>query len=122
MRAIVVVAHGSRVLSANEELNQVYDYLKQELRCEIFTMGYLELAEPSIPDSILEAIHRGATEIVVVPYFLLFGNHLQEDLPEIVQELQSQYPDVILRLAGPIGYHPKMADLLIDRLNEIRSM
>ena len=48
--------------------------------------GFLELAEPSIPDGIQRCIDAGATEVVVVPYFLSAGRHVSEDIPAEVEK------------------------------------
>ena len=56
----------------------------------IVNTGFLELAEPLIPDAIENRISQGATDICVVSYFLSAGRHIQEVVPaEVYKAKQS---------------------------------
>lgn len=43
--------------------------------------------------------------MVVAPYFLSRGRHIQEDIPALVAEAQQQFPGVTCQIAEPIGEH-----------------
>ena len=61
---------------------------------------------------------QGATEILMMPFFLHFGRHVQRDLPETVDELKRRYPGVEITLGPHIGFHPKLAEIIVDRIRE----
>ena len=63
-------------------------------------------------------IGRGAARVVVVPYFLTLGKHLQRDLPRIVGEIQSIHKGVEIRVTPPMDGHPSLAAILVDRAGE----
>jgi sirohydrochlorin ferrochelatase len=72
---------------------------------KIVEVAHMELAEPSIRAAVLACVRRGATHVVVVPYFLSRGRHVQADIPRFVQEVQAEVTHVPLQVAEPIGAH-----------------
>lgn len=41
--------------------------------------------------------------MVVAPYFLSKGRHIQDDIPALVAAAQEQFPDIACSIAEPIG-------------------
>ena len=54
----------------------------------------------------------------MIPFFLHFGRHVQRDLPDIMEELKRRYPGVQITLGPHIGFHPKLAEIILDRIRE----
>jgi sirohydrochlorin cobaltochelatase len=50
----------------------------------------------------------GLKKIAVVPMFLGIGKHAREDLPEIMKDLQSSYPQIQFELRRAIGEEPEL--------------
>ena len=73
-----------------------------------------------LADAVGALVARGATRIVVIPYFLTLGIHLQRDLPRIADELRRIYPGVSIDIAEPLDGHPALLEILIDRWKEKR--
>ena len=46
---------------------------------------------------------RGVKSVVIAPYFLSRGRHIQEDIPALVKEAQLLHPSVHCVVAEPIG-------------------
>ena len=119
MKALLLIAHGSRRKQSNTEVVILADTLKQ--KCydlyPIIHAGFLELAEPLIPDAIKKCIDEGATSIIVLPYFLNSGRHVTEDIPTLVGQSITKYPDVEIKIAPHIGTSAHMTDLLISAAN-----
>jgi sirohydrochlorin ferrochelatase len=59
-------------------------------------------------------VRAGAHEILVLPYFLTLGIHLQRDLPKLVDGLERDY-GVSIRVAPPLDGHPELSRILVDR-------
>lgn len=78
--------------------------------------AFLELAEPSIPDGIEECIRSGATEVIVLPYFLSAGRHVAEDIPSEVKIKQDEYPDIPIHISPYIGAAPGLVDLMLESI------
>lgn len=116
MKALLLVAHGSRRAESNDEVRQLAAQLGQmaQGRFDSVTPAFLELAEPSIPDGLRAAIKAGADEVVVLPYFLSAGRHVINDIPGEVDSVRAEYPDVAINLVSYLGAAAGVKDLLLD--------
>ena len=85
---------------------------------ELVEPSFLELGQPDLAGAIVRLIEQGAERIIVVPYFLTLGKHLQRDLPRIVGEISSIHPGVEILVTPPLDGHPAMVDALVDRARE----
>ena len=115
MKSLLLVAHGSRRGESNQEVATLASSLHNQIKGQFATTrhAFLELAEPSISQAIDELIINGAEEIVLLPYFLSAGRHVQEDIPAIVADKQNQHPQVKLVLAPYLGEAAELIDVLI---------
>jgi len=107
----LLVAHGSRRTPANLEVYLIGEKLEKQLGREVVTC-FLELGEPNIPEGVDRALAKSPGEIVVLPYFLTQGRHLEEDIPKILSEKARAYPETPIRVLDYVGKHPKLVDLL----------
>ena len=112
--ALIIVAHGSRKERSNEEVIALTQKVQTfaGYRYTFVKTAFLEFATPSLEESILECIHEGVSNIVILPYFLAYGNHVSQDIPNIVNTIQQQYPNVIFTLKEHFGSAPGMPSLL----------
>jgi sirohydrochlorin ferrochelatase len=76
----------------------------------------MEISEPTISQAVTECVSQGARTVIIAPYFLSKGRHIQEDIPALVREAQVQHPDVDCIVAAPIGVDPLMAELIESRV------
>jgi sirohydrochlorin ferrochelatase len=116
--AILLIAHGSRLQAANNDLLQIAEMLRKRFPDEIIECAYLELAAPTIPQGMTACVQRGASRVRMLPYFLSAGSHVSRDLEEHRRHFREQYPGVDILLCPPIGLHPLLVDVLIARLDE----
>lgn len=107
----LLVAHGSRKVQANLEVHQVAEKLQEQLGREVLAC-FLEQGEPDIPEGVDRALAKSPKEILVLPYFLTQGRHLEEDIPEILSKKARAYPETPIRILNYVGNHPKIVDLL----------
>ena len=119
MKALLLIAHGSRRKQSNDEVVLLAEKLKKNCseQYNIIHAGFLELAETLIPDGIKMCADDGATSIIVLPYFLNSGRHVVEDIPIIVEQTRPDYPDVDIKVAQHLGASELMMDLLISSAN-----
>ncbi len=115
MEALLLIAHGSRRRQSNDEVTALAERLREACSKDygIVHAGFLELAAPSIPEGIEACVEEGARKITVLPYFLNSGRHVVEDIPELVAEAKTRYPDVDVIVAPHLGASSLMVDLLI---------
>lgn len=119
--ALLLIAHGSRVEGANEDLRQLAQRLLASSRYSIVEPCYLELADPDIDAGADICMQQGASRIIMLPYFLSAGTHVHRDLEAAQHRLLRANPGVEFLLANPIGQHPMMIEILLDRVREAES-
>jgi sirohydrochlorin ferrochelatase len=115
---VVIFAHGSSVPSANEAVRIVAAGVARQGGFELVEAAFLEQGAPDLAEAVSRLARRGASRVLVVPYFLTLGLHLQRDLPRIVAGISRIEPDVEIRVAPPLDGHPAMTMALIDRVRE----
>ncbi len=80
--------------------------------------AFLELGHPDLEEAVARLVSHGATRILVVPYFLTLGIHLQRDLPSIAERISKKYNGLEIRIAAPLDTHPALVQILLDRSRE----
>lgn len=118
MTGIVIFAHGSSVETANEGVRALAAEVARQMRIELIEPAFLECGQPDLAAGVARLVARGAQRIVVVPFFLTLGIHLQRDLPRIVRELSAIHNGVDIEIAPPLEGHPALVTALMDRINE----
>lgn len=115
---LLVVAHGSRRAASNQEIQHLVDrLLLSQTAFASISCGFLELAEPSIPDALRHIIDQGAKFIVVMPYFLSAGRHVSEDIPAEIAPVTAEHPDVKIVIADYLGAADGICKLLLSQAN-----
>lgn len=114
MKAILLIAHGSRRQASNEEVVSLAANLKETMgdNYPIILASFLELADPLIPAGLTQCVEHGATEIYVVPYFLSAGRHVQKDVPADIASWQEDNPNIIVHQTPYVGASNMMFDLI----------
>jgi sirohydrochlorin ferrochelatase len=110
-----LVDHGSRASEANESLATVAALVRERNPGVVVAHAHMELAAPSIADAMATLLRDGATEIVVVPYFLSPGRHSRDDIPRLVADAASAHPGIHVVVSEPLGPHALLAELVALR-------
>jgi sirohydrochlorin ferrochelatase len=113
---IVVFAHGSRVAAANDAVRAVTAALSQAGGFDQVEAAFLESGHPNLEVAVMRLVGRGATRIVIVPYFLTLGTHLERDLPALVKDLAAQHKEVEITVTPPLDGHPALVQILLNRV------
>ena len=108
---VVLAAHGSRAEAANTAHRDLANAVAAQSLASVVP-AFLELAEPSIPAAIDDAVAGGATSVLVLPYFLHPGRHLAVDLSGIVTRATDRHPGADVRLLDLFGADPALAALV----------
>lgn len=95
-------------------LSQVVDMLQTRLSIPVH-MAHMELAEPSIANGIDSCVNNGAKHIIILPFFLSPGRHTTSDIPQLAAEATAKYTGITHEVRPPIGTHPAVVDILMDR-------
>jgi sirohydrochlorin ferrochelatase len=113
---VVVFAHGSRVEPANEAVRAAARELASAGGFEHVEAAFLELGEPDLPGAVARLAAAGVARVVVIPYFVMPGLHLERDLPRIVAEISENYRDLEIEVTPSLDGHPAMTQILLDRM------
>ena len=116
-RAILLVDHGSQLPEANRVLDRIADAVRARLPGAIVEVAHMELAEPSLAAGLARCAERGASEVVVCPYFLGPGRHTSRDIPQLVAQACAAHPALRVRVAAPLGFDERIVDVLLARVD-----
>jgi sirohydrochlorin ferrochelatase len=120
MTGFIVFAHGSRIESANQAVRDVARQMALSGR-HIVEPAFLELGEPDLAGAAERLLSQGATRIIVIPYFLTLGTHLQRDLPRLVENVSRTHQNIEMQVTSPLDGHPALVEALLDRASEAQA-
>jgi sirohydrochlorin ferrochelatase len=83
---------------------------------EIVEPAHMELAEPSIGTAYGRCVERGATRIVVCPFFLGPGKHWTGDIPRLTADAARHHPHTEYHVTMPLGIDELILELLAKRV------
>jgi len=116
-RAILLVDHGSRNDASNANLRcitRLVQYLVGDA-LRVFH-AHMEQAQPSVAEGFERCVvEGGAEEVIVQPYLLAAGRHASEDIPRLAAEAAAQHRGVRFRVVAPLGVHPLLGQIVLDR-------
>jgi len=113
---IILFAHGSRVESANDAVRAVAGDLARAGGFTQVQAAFLELGRPSLEEAVECLVGDGVTRVVVVPYFLTLGLHMERDLPRLVDAIACKHNNLEISVTLPLDGHPALVDVLLDRV------
>lgn len=117
MTGFVVFAHGSRIESANQAVRDVAAQMAASGQ-HVVEPAFLEIGAPDLAGAAGKLIERGAKRIVVIPYFLTLGTHMQRDLPRLAREASTTHDGIEIEITSPLDGHPALVQALLDRAAE----
>ena len=115
---IVIVDHGSRRGESNAMLEEVARLFGERFRemYEIVEPAHMELAEPSIATAYAKCVARGATRVIVCPFFLGPGKHWTGDIPRLANDASKSHPGTEYHVTMPLGIDDLIIELLAKRV------
>ncbi|MDP9174193.1 MAG: cobalamin biosynthesis protein CbiX [Planctomycetota bacterium] len=115
---IVIVDHGSRREESNRMLEEVAKLFAERFadRYGIVEPAHMEIAEPSIAAAYARCVQRGATRVVVCPFFLGPGKHWTQDIPALTAAAAAPFPGTRFHVSPTLGIDELILDLLEKRV------
>jgi sirohydrochlorin ferrochelatase len=117
----IVFGHGSTLESANDAVRAMAERMAVIIApsgSNAVETAFLESGKPDLRGAVDALTGRGITHIVVIPYFLTLGMHLQRDLPRLVEAIRLAHPAIEIQVTPPLDGHPAMLDALLGRARE----
>ena len=114
---MILIGHGSRAAGADDDMERIAEALRA---ADGGIVEICRMAGRGIPfaEAFERCVRQGAKEIIVIPYFLHFGVHLRQDIPEILREAVAKHPEVRLVLGRHLGYDDALVALVEKRIGE----
>jgi sirohydrochlorin ferrochelatase len=121
MTAVILVGHGSKQKGFDAPLKKVAKDLVGRKRFASVTCAYLGSCPPSLEEAMEAWVKKGVKEIRVMPYFVLSGMHVTQDIPQIIRKARKKYSRrVKIRLCPYLGYHEKITQVVEERISQAR--
>lgn len=111
-KGLILFAHGSRDPLWRDPLEAMATNIAKQTPDTQVACAYLELCEPDLAHVAADMIGRGAKHIRVLPMFFGVGKHAREDLPVLMQQLQSTHPGVQFVCEEAVGQHPALVQAI----------
>jgi sirohydrochlorin ferrochelatase len=118
VKAILYIGHGTRSKEGAEEAQSFIHRVMERISVDIQEISFLELTKPGIEEGFLRCINRGATEIIVVPLFLLAAGHIKEDIPQALSSLSKRFPTMHVNIRDPFGVQGEILDGIAELVKE----
>ena len=120
--AILVVGHGTRNPLGADQLRDLVAQMQSILPTVTIRGSFLELAEPSIEQTISELAATGIQSILVVPILLFSAAHAKQDIPDAVKQASAPVGIQILGQTPSLGTHPSVLKLSSTRFQEVQRL
>ncbi|MES2663320.1 MAG: CbiX/SirB N-terminal domain-containing protein [Pseudomonadota bacterium] len=121
---LIIFSHGSKRASSINQILQLTECMKQNLsqRFSHVNAAFLEFAQPNLLQAVAEHHNLGMENVVVFPYFLTPGKHVESDIPEEMEKIKAQYSRLRLSCAPFMASHPNwnsiMTSVILDHVNQ----
>jgi sirohydrochlorin ferrochelatase len=120
-RAVILIGHGSRAAGADDDMERIAGRIREAEGDGIVAL--CRMAHGTSFGEVFEwCVRQGAKTVIVIPYFLHFGVHLRQDIPEILREAVTKHPEVRLVLGRHLGYDDALTLLVERRIAESEAL
>lgn len=117
-KALLIVDRGSREPDVRQELQEICSLAKSRAGYDYADYCFLEVLPPFIAEGIDKCVSSGAGFITVMPYFLYPGMKLKDSVKQSARIGRDKR--LSMTITRPLSYHPMMAQLIVDRIGELK--
>ena len=107
--------HGSSVEAANDAVRAMAAELQRRNGYDAVQTAFLEGGQPDLRGATDRLAAQGVEHVIVIPYFLTLGMHLQRDLPRLVDDIRAVHPGLEVQVTPPLDGHPALIEALLGR-------
>jgi len=122
LKTVIVAAHGSRRKSSAAEVAALAEKLDAKVKTDGSTdiqqvkHAFLQFCDPSLETVIQEMADSGVDEIVIFPFFISAGSHVQTDIPRAVETARQKHPGVRFHVTRHLGILNAVEDLILQEV------
>lgn len=112
--AIILFAHGARDPEWAEPIRRIQAAIRRQAPGVAVELAFLEFMAPDLKTCAQALVAGGARRVLVQPMFIAQGGHLKKELPVLVEDLRSTWPDVEFLLDRAIGEDEQVIQAMAD--------
>ena len=112
--AVILFSHGSVLAGAGKRLREHAAALSAMGKFLCVEVGYLNYSEPPIETAVKKCLAAGASDLIIVPYFLVAGKFVLEDLPGRINSIMADNPHVKFHVTRAIEDNPIMGEIVLE--------
>ena len=122
MKTVIVAAHGSRQKASAAEVAALAQKMDKKVKTDgshdiqQVVHAFLQFCDPSLETVLQELVDSGVEEVVIFPFFISAGSHVQTDIPQAVETARQQYPDVQFHITRHLGILDAVEDLILGEV------
>ena len=122
MKTVIVAAHGSRQKASAAEVAALAQKMDKKVKTDDshdiqqVVHAFLQFCDPSLETVLQELVDSGVEEVVIFPFFISAGSHVQTDIPQAVETARQQYPDVQFHITRHLGILDAVEDLILGEV------
>ncbi len=114
---MIVLGHGSRRAEVALRFTAMVARVAERVATAAVLPAFFSLGEPTLADQVRVLAADDCRRIVVMQYFLYNGVHIEQDIPDMIAELQREFPEVEFVLQPTLQDDPALEQLIVDRLS-----
>jgi len=99
---ILLVGHGSREKSGNEEIEEFADEWRKRRPDDRIEVCFIEFADPLLDEG-LDRAAAGSQRVIVVPLILGAAGHVKMEIPHHIADARKRHPDMQFITAKHLG-------------------
>ena len=101
--------------AANEAVRKVAAALREAGGFAAVEAAFLELGSPDLMGAAERLVAAGVERVIVTPYFLTDGLHMERDLPPLIEKISKKYNGLQIAVSNTLDAHPGLVTALLDR-------
>ena len=113
---MIVLGHGSRRKEVALRFTAMVGRVARRVAGAQVLPAFFSLGEPTLGDQVRALVKQGCTRIVVMQYFLYNGVHIEQDIPDMIEGLRREFPQVGFALQPTLEDDPALERLIVERL------
>ena len=105
---VLLVAHGSRRAGWTDAPSATLAAVQAAMPQCMCALAYLAFCSPTPVEAIAELVADGIDQLHVVPLFVARGGHVEDDIPQLIEQARADWPTLHVRLLPAIGELPEV--------------
>lgn len=118
--AVLLVGRGSSDPDSNSDLYKMGRLLFEGRGWGWVECCFVAMAAPDLASGVERCLRLGVRRLVLLPY-MLFTGVLDRRVHELAAELRARFPEVDLLVGAPLGAHPQVLRVALQRIAEART-